>query len=137
MFEQLFTAARAVERYSSAPLLEERVRYLTHCATRGSTRSSLRLIAQHQLALIHYLQLRTPKSVTIEQIKAAADLWVNRQPQPHTHNATDYRYGRLRFISDARQWLSFLGRLCTIEGQRRPYSHLIDGFTDHMIREKG
>ena len=137
MFEQLFTAARAVERYSSAPLLEERVRYLAHCATRGSTRSSLRLIAQHQLALIDYLQLRTPKSVTIEQIKAAADLWVNRQPQLHTHNATDYRYGKLRFISDARQWLSFLGRLCTIEGQRRPYSHLIEGFTDHMIREKG
>jgi hypothetical protein len=24
---------------------------------------------------------------------------------------TDYRYGRMRFISDAKQWLHFLGRL--------------------------
>ena len=28
MFEQLFTLPRAVERYSRAPLLEERLRYL-------------------------------------------------------------------------------------------------------------
>ena len=137
MFEQLFTAPRAVERYCHAPLLDERLRYLAHCAARGSTRSSLRLIAQHQMVLIGYLQLRTAKSVTIEQINAAADLWVKRQPQPHTHNATDYRYGKLRFTSDARQWLSFLGRLRTVDAPRRPYAHLIEGFSDHMIREKG
>ena len=52
MFNQLFTSPRAVERYSSGPLLEERLRYLAHCAAQGSTRSSLRLIAQHQLAFV-------------------------------------------------------------------------------------
>src|SRR5215510_10047202 len=128
MFEQLFTTPRTVERYSRAPLLDERHRYLKHCAARGSTRSSLRLIAQHQLVLIDYLHLQTAELVTIEQIKAAADLWVNRQPQPHTHNAADWRWARCRFISEARQWLSFLGRLRTIEAPRRPYTHLIDAF---------
>jgi integrase/recombinase XerD len=137
MFKQLFTAPPALERYSRAPLLDERLRYLTHCATRGSTRSSLRLIAQHQLVLIDYLHLQTAGSVTVAQIKAAADLWVNRKPQPHTHNAIDHRWARWRFISDARQWLGFLGRLRTIEAPRRPYTHLIEGFRDHMIREKG
>lgn len=137
MFEQLFTAPRAVERYFRTSLLEERLRYLTHCAARGSTRSSLRLIAQHQVVLIDYLHLRTAESVTLEQIKAAADVWVKRQPQPHTHNAADWRWARCRFVSEARQWLSFLGRLRTVEAPRRPYAHLIDGFTDHMIREKG
>jgi integrase/recombinase XerD len=137
MFEQLFTTPRAVERYCRAPLLDERLRYLTHCAARGSTRSSLRLTAQHQVVLIDYLHLRTTESVTLGQIKAAADLWVKRQPQPHTHNAADWRWARCRFISEARQWLSFLGRLRTVEAPRRPYAHLIEGFTDHMIREKG
>ncbi len=63
--------------------------------------------------------------------------WVSRQPQPHTHNAADYRWARWRFISDARQWLSFLGRLRTTEAPRRPYADLIEGFRDYMIRERG
>jgi hypothetical protein len=137
MFEKLFTSANAVDRYASSPLLEERVRYLAHCAAQGSTRSSLRLIAQHQLVLIDYLRLQEADSITVAEIHTAADRWVVRQPQPHTHNATDYRHGRWRFISDARQWLSFLGRLRAIEVARHPYADLVDGFTDHMLREKG
>jgi integrase/recombinase XerD len=137
MFDRLFTSSPTVERYSNGPLLEERLRYLAHCAAQGSTRSSLRLIAQHQLVLVEYLHLQTADSVTVEQIQAAANLWVQRQPQPHTHNATDYRYGRLRFISDARQWLTFLGRLRPQEAARRPYTDLVEGFADHMLREKG
>jgi len=137
MFDQLFTSSKAVGRYSSAPLAEERIRYLAHCATQGSTSSSLRLIAQHQLIFVDYLHLQEAGSLTVEQIRAAADLWVSRQPQPHMHNADDYRWARWRFISDARQWLSFLGRLRTVEAPRPAYAYLIEGFRDHMIREKG
>jgi site-specific recombinase XerD len=137
MFDQLFTSPHAVERYSSSPLLEERLRYLAHCAAQGSTKSSLRLVAQHQLAFIDYLHLETAGLLTVEQIHAAADAWVGRRHQPHSHNVTDYRYGRMRFISDAKQWLAFLGRMRTIEAPRRPYTHLIEEFQDHMVREKG
>ena len=137
MFNQLFTSPRAVDRYVSGPLFQERLRYLAYCAAQGSTRSSLRLIAQHQLVLIDYLHLQRVDLITVEQIHAAADLWVGRQPQPHTHNAADHRWARCRFISDARQWLSFLGRLRTTEVPRHPYTHLIDEFADHMVREKG
>jgi integrase/recombinase XerD len=137
MFDQLFTSTRAVERYASGPLLEERLRYLAHCASQGSTRSSLRLIAQHQLVAIEYLDLPTADSITVEQVRAAADVWVGRQPQPYTHHATDYRHARERFISEARHWLSFLGRLRTVETPRRAYTHLVEEFTDYMVREKG
>ena len=137
MFNDLFTSPKALDRYSSAPLLDERLRYLAHCAAQGSTRSSLRLTAQHQLAAIDYLHLQKSDTVTVKQIEAAADFWITRQLQPHTHNAIDYRWARLRFISEARQWLSFLGRLLPIEAPRHPYADLIEGFTDHMIREKG
>jgi hypothetical protein len=57
LFDQLFTSPKAVVRYSTAPLAEERLRYLAYCATQGSTRSSLRLIAQHQLIFVDYLHL--------------------------------------------------------------------------------
>jgi site-specific recombinase XerD len=137
MFDELFTSSKAAARYSGCPLLAERIGYLAHCAAQGSTRSSLRLTAQHQLIFIDYLHLQGTDSVTVKQIEAAADLWIRRQPQPHTHNAADYRWARMRFISEARQWLSFLGRLLPDEILRRPYTHLIEGFTDHMLREKG
>ena len=137
MFDQLFTSPRALKRYASSPLVEERLGYLAHCAARGSTTSSLRLIAQHQLAFIDYLHLETAGLITVEQIHAAADAWVGRDPQPHSHNVTDHRYGRLRFISDAKQWLSFLGRLRLVEAPRRPYTQLIEEFRDYMVEARG
>src|SRR5262245_16516948 len=115
MFKDLFTSPKAVGRYCSEPLLDERLRYLAHRAAQGSTRSSLRLTAQQQLAAIDYLHLQGCDLVTVKEIEAAADLWICRRPQPHTHSAIDYRWARLRFISEARQWLSFLGRLRPIE----------------------
>jgi hypothetical protein len=82
MFEQLFTMPRAVERYFRAPFLEERLAISPIARAGGSTRSSLRLIAQHQLVLIDYLHLLTAESVTVDEIRAAADSWVSREPQP-------------------------------------------------------
>jgi hypothetical protein len=73
MFNQLFTSPKAVDRYSNGPLLNERARYLAHCAAQGSTRSSLRLTAQHQLVVIDYLHVQDCDSITVEQIEAAAD----------------------------------------------------------------
>jgi integrase/recombinase XerD len=135
MFDQLFECPRTIARHSTGPLLEERLRYLTHCAAQGSTRSSLRLIAQHLLVFIDYLHVETADEIDFEQINTAADLWIGRQPQPH--NVTDYRYGKLRFISDAKQWLAFLGRLRRPEAARRPYTHMIEEFADYSSQERG
>lgn len=60
MFDRLFTSPKALDRYAGGPLFEERLGYLAHCAAQGSTRSSLRLIAQHQLVLVDYLHRRRP-----------------------------------------------------------------------------
>lgn len=134
MFDQLFKSRRAIDRHLTSPLLEERLRYLAHCATRGSTRSSLRLIAQHLLVFIDSLRLETGEEVNVEQIRAAAARWVGSRP--YAHNVTDCRYGRMRFISNAKQWLSFLGRLHLPEVSPRPYAHLVEEFADHMIQER-
>jgi len=137
MFSDLFTSPQAVERYSRGPLLDERRRYLAYRAAQGSTRSSLRLTAQHQLAAIEYLCLSASDSVTLPQIEAAADRWIRRQPQPYTRCAIDYRWARVRFISETKQWFGFLGRLRPSEVPCQPYAYLIEGFTAYMVREKG
>ena len=135
MFHQLFECPRAIARHIAAPLLDERLRYLAHCAAQGSTRSSLRLIAQHMRLFIDYLPLKGDGDIAVEQIQAAADRWVGRQP-PHP-NVTDNRYGRLRFISDAKHWLRFLGRLRRPEVPRRPHAHRIEAYADYLAQERG
>jgi len=37
MFDQLFVRSEALTRQLSAPLIEERRQYLTHCAAQGMT----------------------------------------------------------------------------------------------------
>lgn len=135
MFEQLFKAARARERHRNAPLLDERVRYLTHWAAQGSIRSSLRVRAQDLLTIIDYLHLETAGEINDEQINKAAERWASRQPQPA--RVIDFRYGKLRFISHAKQWIAFLGRLHQPEVPRPPYVHMIEEFSDYMREERG
>ena len=53
MFEDLFTDGATIERYCTAPFLEERLRYLAHCAERGARAKTLRVIAVHQVHLVH------------------------------------------------------------------------------------
>jgi site-specific recombinase XerD len=135
MFHQLFQNPRAIKRHQAAPLLEERSRYLAHCAAQGRTKSSLRLIAQHLLVFIDYLPLTGGGEIEMEQLYAAADRWVNRQPHPP--DRTDFYYGRMRFISDARQWLHFLGRLRQPQALLRPYTHMIEAYAAYMTQERG
>ena len=135
MFDQLFKSPRAIDRHSGSPLLEERLRYLAHCAEQGSTRSSLRHIAQHLLVFVDLLDLEAGDEVSLEQIQKAAIKWVGSQP--YAHNMTDCWYGRMRFISDAKQWLGFLGRLRLPEVRPRPYAYLIEEFSAYMIRDRG
>jgi site-specific recombinase XerD len=135
MFQQLFQNPRAIKCHQAAPFLEERSRYLAHCAAQGRTKSSLRLIAQHLLVFIDYLPLTAGGEIEIEQLHAAADRWVNRQPHPP--HRTDSYYVRMRFISDARQWLHFLGQLRQPQAPPCPYTHMIQAYVDYMTHERG
>jgi hypothetical protein len=135
MFDQLYKAQRVREGHLNAPLAGERIRYLFHWAAQGSTRRSLRVRAQDLLTFIDYLHLETVGEIDEEQINKAADRWAKRQPQPP--NVIDFRYGKLRFISHARQWIAFLGRLRQSQVPRPSYIHMIEEFSDYMREEKG
>jgi integrase/recombinase XerD len=135
MFSQLFNRPRALTRHTTAPLVEERLRYLSHCAEQGTRKSSLRRIAQAQLMIIEHLGLTADVKVTSKQIEAAADRWAALKPPQR--KTKDFRKARLRFISVATRWLRFLGRLDVPVLPPRPYAHLVKEFADYMEREKG
>jgi hypothetical protein len=57
MFEQLFKCPHALARHRHGPLVEERCRYLTHCAGRQISPRTLRDIAIYTLAVAGALRL--------------------------------------------------------------------------------
>jgi hypothetical protein len=88
LYAHLFTRDRAIHRYLTAPLLDERLRYLTHCVAQGMARATLRAIAWHQLATMRVLDLQSGVPIRPEQIEAAAKRWGARRPAPPTRTTS-------------------------------------------------
>ena len=107
MFENLFTRGAILNRYHTAPLVEERHRYLVHCAQTGARWRTLRVIAAHQVNLVHLLDLRACDRVDVTRIEAAARQWSlpggRRCSQPAAAQAQQ------RFVGHAVRWLRFVG----------------------------
>ena len=102
MFEDLFIDRDTIARYRCAPLLEERLSYLKHCAQAGVRPLTLRRIATDQTSLVHLLGLREAESVSMCRIEAAADRRSSRPVRPEV---------RRSFVGHAVQWLRFVGLL--------------------------
>ena len=75
MFETLFTRPAVTERYRTAPLLDQRLDYLGHCARAGARRQTLRTIAARQVSLVRLLDLHEGERVSVTRVEAAADQW--------------------------------------------------------------
>jgi hypothetical protein len=56
MFDQLFTRPRAVARHRAGPLLEERLRYLTHLSELGMRRIDLQSQAHFLLVIAEFFR---------------------------------------------------------------------------------
>ena len=135
MFAEIFKRPQTVKRYLAAPLLEERVRYLTHCAEQGSGPRSLKKIAYYQLATTAWLDLQRHDGIRIEQIESAADRWLSSHP-PHGARI-DGQPSRVAFIAEATHWLEFLNWLYVPPTPPYPFADLVKAFADHMSQERG
>src|SRR5438132_6749415 len=87
MFDHLFVRSDALTRYLSAPLVDERRQYLTHCAVQGMTKSTLEAKARLLLSIAEYLRLaeRPSDTISLSEIKKAATRWSNHNwPSPQS-----------------------------------------------------
>lgn len=77
MFDFLFVRSDALTRQLSAPLVDERRRYLTHCAEQGMSKCILRVKARLLLSITRYLKLadRPNDTISIQAIQRAASQW--------------------------------------------------------------
>ena len=105
------------------PLIEQRIRYLTHHVEQGVTKQTLCHVAQTQLVVIEQLGLTADGQITSKQIEAAADRWAALQLRQR--KTKDCRRTRMRFLCVATRWLRFLGRLDVPALPPSPYAHLV------------
>ena len=137
MFETLFERPHALQRQLNGPLLEERLRFLRHCAETGAAKSTLREIAYYQLIVIDYLKLSEKGAINHAEIEAAAELWAQRQAGARGVKDTRSPLSKTRFIRHASRWLSFLGRVQTPAQPIHPFAQFISEFASFMRDERG
>jgi integrase/recombinase XerD len=135
LFNQIFCSPHSQSRYERGPLFQQRVRFLKHCAERGSARETLQEIAAYQLVIIDSLRLKSAGRVELGKIKKAAGQWTARA-YSHPH-LTDGSTGRRRFVSVATRWLDFIGRLAKKDALTKPYASVLDQWVEHMRSERG
>lgn len=129
MFNQFFKRTKAL----NAPLLEERLRYLTYRAEQETAPTVLIEISTYQLIIIKYLHLKNnDQIITLKELESAAKRWSDHQRRRLKRVTCYPRKGR--FIKHAKHWLQFLGRLEV--PQKPPLPSQVAGFIDYMRKEQ-
>lgn len=135
MFNQLFRRYKYRRLHFTAPLLEERLRYLAYLSEHGCKPFKIRDIASFQLRLIKYLHLEKNKMLTYEEITSAANRWALYSKRRYCSRNACYSSCKERFIKRALQWLNFLNRV-EISAQASIPTEISE-FIDYIRDEKG
>jgi site-specific recombinase XerD len=137
MFDHLFVRSDALTRQLSAPLVDERRRYLTHCAEQGMSKRILRVKARLLLPITKYLKLadRPNDAISIQEIERAANRWSSHNwPSPKSSHA---QLSREYFIAQAAGWLTFLDRFQIPNKPVSVYDQMLVEFGSFMKEERG
>lgn len=116
-------------------LVEERRRFLIHCAEQGMAPWTLRTIDIYLVVVAGVLRLakRPGETIARAEIDAAANRWARRCPRPPRAE----RQARNRFRGRAVRWLDFLGRLQPRTTSHPPYAGHVSRYADYLRMERG
>ncbi len=134
MFESLFKNPLTRRRHQTAPLLEERLRYLSALQQRGYSKRVLQQIAQKLLVVIRELGPDAIRKVDATQLDAASERFMKgrrRLPsRPEPKHPGNY------FKPFARNWLHFLGWLREPIPVPEPFAPYLEDFCTWMRDER-
>jgi site-specific recombinase XerD len=136
MFERLFNRPITLAQQRAGPLLEERLRYLSHLAEQCVGRHSLQVRAYYLLVVAQRLRLaeRPGELISRDEIVRQALLWAKL---PGPRKIVGSKHLRVAFRRHATQWLQFCGRLQPLPDSPHRYAEMIAAFADFLGREKG
>ena len=135
MFNILFQYPRVLARHRQGPSAQARERYLTHRADQGAARDTLLRTARELLVIAQRLDLTTDRMISIRQVEAAAERWVDYQQR--RDRVRGLRGSRQYFIQTALSWLRFLGRLEAPDKKPLPFVGLVEHFAACMREQRG
>lgn len=136
LFGRLYTRGNFLRQHTTAPLLEERVRYLQYWESVGAKKSTLRRISEYLLTIMEYLDFSCLRKVTEDEINIAADKWASRSKE--LPNGIVYsKSAKRRFKSYATQWLQMLGALEIPFQAPFPWQDLLEQYSRYQLEEKG
>ena len=136
MFEDLLADGSSAERYRTAPLHDERLHYLQHCAEAGARQCALYTIAVRQMHLVKLLDLQAGDRVDITGIEAA----VEQRSRPGGRRSSKSAGGdaRRRFVGHAVRWLRFAGMFGEAPcPPRHAHTDEVAAFASWMRTERG
>jgi site-specific recombinase XerD len=133
VFSRLFVRSDALTRQLTAPLADERQQYLANCEEQGMSAKTLRRKARILLSVANYLKLahRPDDQISVQEIGTAAARW-SRKKRSSSSKSLDGQ-----FVSEALEWLNFLGRLQMQAKPARAYDHMVVEFREFMEKDRG
>jgi integrase/recombinase XerD len=134
--KEVFSGRINTSYHQDGAFAEERAHYLAHLLERGWARATLIGTACKLAAVAARMDITCESGVTVAQIEAAADDWM-RHPRHHFRRDTGPHTARTKFVSDATNWLRFLGRLKEPECSPAPYADLSAEFERFLDQERG
>jgi site-specific recombinase XerD len=134
--QDVFSGRLHTSYYLDCPFVEERARYLAQLLERGWARETVIGAAGKLVGFAKRVDINAAGGVTAAQIEAAADDWM-KQPPHYFRREIGPRKARTRFVSEATNWLRFLGRLNELECSPAPHADLVAEFTHFLEDERG
>ncbi len=133
MFEELFHAPLSLKLHQMMPMVEERVRFLTHLKSQGYARNSLIVRASLLLSVVDAIAVSKGNPISRSDIANQVERWI--QKKKFRNQAL-----RRRMVTRlAIQWVLFLGKLKTeTYGSNLTPSHLdaLNRYLNFLKNEK-
>lgn len=136
LFNRLFGRRHALQRHTSAPLLEERLQYLQHLDKLRVKECTLRNAAQYLLVIIDGLSFNSIRKVAPDEITDVALSWGKNEKVCRRKN-TFSRFSVQRFIHHATCWFKILGCLIKEPDPVFPFQEYHDRYLQYMRHEQG
>jgi integrase/recombinase XerD len=133
--EEVFSGRLDTPYHHNGPFAEERAYYLAHLLKRGWARATVIGTACKLAAFAARVDINCEGGVTAAQIEAAAEDWMSRR-EHYFRRDIGPRKARTKFVSDATNWLRFIGRLKEPECSRVPYADLLAEFCAFLGQER-
>lgn len=134
--QDVFSGRLNTSYHHDSPFAEERARYLAHLLERGWARETVVGAAGKLVGFAKRVDITAAGGVTAAQIEAAADDWMKQTPH-YFRRDIGPRKARTKFVSDATNWLRFIGRFNEPECAPAPHADQVAEFTHFLEDERG